>query len=174
MDFYGRRSIRKYKNIPIEKEKIDELLKVALIAPTGHNARACEFIVFDNEKDVKSLVGIKSSGAEFLETAQACIGIICDGEKAMTWVEDASIAAYTIQLKAHELGLGSCWCHLKERQSVDGKSSEEVFRKLTNTPEKYQVLCLIALGYPNEEKPSYKEENIDFKKVSYGKYGNRR
>ena len=36
MDFYVKRSIRKYKNIPVEKEIIDELLKVAIIAPTGH------------------------------------------------------------------------------------------------------------------------------------------
>ena len=46
-----RRSIRKYKNIPVEKKIIDELLKVAIVAPTGHNARACEFIVFENEKE---------------------------------------------------------------------------------------------------------------------------
>ena len=60
MDFMSRRSIRKYKNIPVEKEIIDELLKVAIIAPTGHNARACEFIVFENEKEVKKLIGIKN------------------------------------------------------------------------------------------------------------------
>ena len=55
MDFLSRRSIRKYKDIPVEKEKLDELLKVAIVAPTGHNARACEFIVFENSEDVKKL-----------------------------------------------------------------------------------------------------------------------
>ena len=32
MNFMTRRSIRKYKDIPVEKEKIDEILKAALLA----------------------------------------------------------------------------------------------------------------------------------------------
>ncbi|WP_300362140.1 nitroreductase family protein, partial [Fusobacterium sp.] len=34
MDFLSRRSIRKYKDIPVEKEKLDEILKTAIVAPT--------------------------------------------------------------------------------------------------------------------------------------------
>lgn len=170
MDFMSRRSIRKYKNIPVEKKIIDELLKVAIVAPTGHNARACEFIVFENEKEVKKLIGIKKAGANFLETAQAGIAIIVDCDKAGTWIEDGSIAAYTIQLKAHELGLGSCWLQLRDRFSPDNEPSDELFAKIVGLPKNYRVLCFIALGYADEEKSSYNEKDIDLSKVHCNKF----
>lgn len=170
MNFMSRRSIRKYKNIPVEKEIIDELLKVAIIAPTGHNARACEFIVFKNEKEVKKLIGIKKAGANFLETAQAGIAIVVNCDKAGTWIEDGSVAAYTIQLKAHELGLGSCWLQLRDRFSPDNEPSDELFAKIVGLPKNYRVLCFIALGYADEEKSSYNEKDIDLSKVHCNKF----
>ena len=143
---------------------------MAIVAPTGHNARACEFIVFNNEKDVKKLIGIKKAGAGFLETAQAGIAVVCDTTKAGTWIEDSSIAGYTIQLKAHEMGLGSCWLQLRDRFSPNDEPSDELFSKIVGLPENYRVLCFIALGYANEEKPSYTEKDIDLSKVHYGKF----
>lgn len=170
MDFMSRRSIRKYKNIPIEKEIIDELLKVAIIAPTGHNARACEFIVFENEKEVKKLIGIKKAGANFLETTQAGIAIVVNCDKSGTWIEDGSVAAYTIQLKAHEMGLGSCWLQLRDRFSPNDEPSDELFAKIVGLPKNYRVLCFIALGYADEEKTSYTEKDVDLSKMHYNKF----
>lgn len=170
MDFMSRRSIRKYKNMPVEKEIIDELLKVAIIAPTGHNARACEFIVFENEKEVKKLIGIKKAGANFLETAQAGIAVVVNCDKAGTWIEDGSVAAYTIQLKAHEMGLGSCWLQLRDRFSPNDEPSDELFAKIVGLPKNYRVLCFIALGYADKKKPSYTEKDIELSKVHYNKF----
>lgn len=34
-------------------------------------------------------------------------------------------------------------------------------------------MCLIAVGYPDEEKPVYTEKDVNWDKVSYNKYGNR-
>ena len=170
MNFLSRRSIRKYKNIPVEKKIIDELLKVAIVAPTGHNARACEFIVFENEKEVKKLIGIKKAGANFLETAQTGIAVVVDCNKAGTWIEDGSIAAYTIQLKAHEMGLGSCWLQLRDRFSPNDEPSDELFAKIVELPENYRVLCFIALGYADEEKAEYTDEDINLSKVHYNEF----
>ena len=170
MNFMSRRSIRKYKNIPVEKEIIDELLKVATIAPTGHNARACEFIDFENEKEVKKLIGSKKAGANFLETAQAGIAIVVNCDKAGTWIEDGSVAAYTIQLKAHEMGLGSCWLQLRDRFSPNDEPSDELFAKIVGLPKNYRVLCFIALGYADEEKTSYTEKDVDLSKIHYNKF----
>lgn len=170
MDFLSRRSIRKYKNIPVEKEKLEEILKAGLVAPTGHNAKACEFIVFEKREDVEKLIGIKKVGAVFLETAPSGIAIICNTDKAMTWIEDSSVAAYTIQLKAHNLGLSTCWLQLKERVGVDGRPSDEIFKELTNLPDNYKVLCFIAIGYGDEEKPKYTDKDMDFSKVHYNKF----
>ena len=170
MDFLSRRSIRKYKNIPVEKEKLIEIVKTAIVAPTGHNARACEFIIFENEQKVKKLVGIKKAGAGFLETAPNGIAVICNIDKANTWIEDSSVAAYTIQLKAHDMGLSTCWLQLRDRLSVNDEPSDELFCKMMNLPENYRVLCFIAIGYRDEEKQSYSDKDIDLSKIHYGKF----
>ena len=41
----SRRSIRKYKDTPIEKDKIDKIIKSALLAPSSMNKKPVELIV---------------------------------------------------------------------------------------------------------------------------------
>ncbi|HEH6920806.1 TPA: nitroreductase family protein, partial [Clostridioides difficile] len=38
-----RRSIRKYKDVEVEKEKLDKILKAALLAPSSKGLRTWEF-----------------------------------------------------------------------------------------------------------------------------------
>ena len=173
LDFLSRRSIRKFKDISVEKEKVDEILKAVLTAPTGRNSRPCEFVVINDKDVIKSLDGIREHGASFLKDAPLVIGVMGDSQKSTTFIPDCSIAAYTIQLKAHDLGLGSCWIHMLDRKRADGTSSEEFFKEKVGAPNNLTVLCLIAIGYPDENKPKYTEENMDFNKVSYNRYGNR-
>ena len=42
---YKRRSIRKYQDKPVEREKINEILRCAMYAPSGMNKQPWEFIV---------------------------------------------------------------------------------------------------------------------------------
>ena len=67
-----------------------------------------------------------------------------------------------ILLAAEEQGLGACWCHIYGRAE-----SEAMVRNLTGIPEKYNVLCVIALGYKNEQRKDY-----DLAKLLYAKIHN--
>jgi nitroreductase len=40
-----RRSVRRYTDRPVSDEDIDRVLRLALLAPTGHNAQAWSFVV---------------------------------------------------------------------------------------------------------------------------------
>ncbi len=40
-----RRSVRRYTDRPVSDEDLDALLRLALLAPTGHNAQSWSFIV---------------------------------------------------------------------------------------------------------------------------------
>ena len=173
MDFMTRRSIRKYKDMPVEKEKIDEILKAALLAPTGRNSRPCEFVVVDDKNLIKEIAGLREHGSTFAKDAPLLIGVMGEIGKSTTLLADCSIAAFAMQVKAHELGLGTCWVHVNERTAPDGRTSEEFFRNLVGAPDKFTVMCLIAVGYPDEEKPVYTEKDVNSDKVSYNKYGNR-
>jgi len=170
MNFLGKRSIRKFKDIPVEKEALDEIIKAAIKAPSGLGKDPCEFIVFDTREEVKKLSGIKPRGGISLETATAAIAVLVNKDKASTLLEDGAVATHTIGLKAYDLGLGSCWVHMVGRQAVDNQSSEEFFRKIVPIPENLVLFALVAIGYSNEEKPEYTEKDLNFDKVSYNKY----
>ena len=44
-----RRSIRKYKNIPLEEEKIKDILRAALLAPSAKNRQPWKFTVYQGD-----------------------------------------------------------------------------------------------------------------------------
>ena len=56
-----RRSIRKYKNIPLEEEKIKDILRAALLAPSAKNRQPWKFIVYQGEEKDK-LVDVMRHG----------------------------------------------------------------------------------------------------------------
>lgn len=170
MDFLSRRSIRKYKDIKVEEEKIREILGPALLAPSGKNKKPCEFIVVSDREMLKKLVGVKAKGIAMLEEASHGIAVIGKPEISDTWLEDCSIAATLIQLKAWELGVGSCWIQIRGREDKDGVSSEERTRELLGIPEEMRVLCIMSLGYPDEEKPEYTEKDIENWRIHIEKY----
>lgn len=44
-ELWERQSIRKYLNKPVEPEKIEELLRAAMNAPTARNSQSWRFLV---------------------------------------------------------------------------------------------------------------------------------
>jgi nitroreductase len=111
----------------------------------------------------------KNFGTEGLNTASCAIAVIADGQKSDVWIEDASAAAILMQVEAESLGVGSVWIQIRNRQSGPESSEEEV-RKVLHIPEKYCVLCVLAMGYKDEDKEPYEEENLDFSKIHNGRY----
>ena len=62
-EIYARRSIRKYKNTPIPKEIIEELIYAATLAPSAKNRQPWKFIVFQGEKK-QEFVEVMRKGLE--------------------------------------------------------------------------------------------------------------
>lgn len=160
-----RRSIRKYTSRPIEQEKIDYMLRCALMAPSAKRTCPWEFIVVRDEAKLRPLTTCRTYGSQMFATATAAIVIaldptLCDN----TWMADGAIAAEHILLAAAEQGLGACWCHVHEREGAP-----ELVHKLCGIPEDKKVLCVIALGYPDEQRNPY-----DLAKLRYDKVHNER
>ena len=159
-----RRSIRKYTSQPVEPEKIEQLLQAALMSPASKRCNPWEFVVVTNEAVLRQLAGCKTYGSQMFNTAMAGIVVALDASLTDTWQADGAIAAEHILLAAAEQGLGACWCHVYGRDE-----SEALVRKLTNIPDALNVLCVISLGYKNEERKDY-----DLAKLLYGKVHNER
>lgn len=164
-----RRSIRKFKEEKVDKELVKKILKAGLLGPTSKNKKPVEFIVIEDKETILKLGECKSKGVDGLINATCAIVVIADSEKSDVWIEDASIAAILIQNAVTNLGLGSVWIQIRNRQNSTS-SSEDAVRKVLNIPTNYGVSSIIALGYKDEVKEPYSEEAIDFSKVHYGKF----
>lgn len=165
-----RRSIRKYEDRVMEQEKLDIILKSALLSPSSRGIRPWEFIVVTDKEILGKLSQCKAHGSQFLKDAPLGIVVIADSTASDVWVEDVSIASTIIQLTAQSLGLGSCWIQVRNRKTADNQSSEDYIKELLNIPEKYGVDNIIAIGYPGEKKRSYDEDSLLYDKIHREKY----
>lgn len=123
-----RRSIRKFKDEKLSVKQIQELVNAGLLAPTSRNNKAVELIVVDDADTILKLKDCRNMGTKGLQTAPCAIVVIGDSEKSDVWVEDASISASYMQLRAEDLGLGSVWIQMRKRVSDKDSSENEVKR----------------------------------------------
>jgi len=163
-----RTSIRKYKDQPVEQEKIDIMLKAAMAAPTALNLQPWHFIVIDDKNTLKLLSGQQPNNAPLMiavcgDTNKTTMP---DGKGKLPdfWVQDVSAATENLLLAAHAQGLGAVWTSV---YPVMERVAEVA--NVLNCPENIIPLAVVRIGYPDESpkpKDKFKQENI-----SYNKFG---
>lgn len=168
---FERRSIRKYTDAPIEKEKVEQLIQAGLLSPTSKNGRAWEFIFVDDPKVLGKLSEAKP-GAQALKGAALGIVVLADSQKSDVWVEDTSIATIILLLTAQSLGLGTCWVQIRERMYKEGITAEKYVREVLEIPENLQVESILSLGYPSESRPAHTEDELLRDKIHWNAFGN--
>ena len=72
----------------------------------------------------------KPAGAAFLKDCALAVVVLANVMESDVWVEDASIASIYMQLQAEDLGLGSCWCQIRNRQMEDDTDAAQYVRGL--------------------------------------------
>jgi nitroreductase len=147
-----RRSIRKFDKAPIEPEKMEILKEALLRSPSSRGRNPWEFIFVQSSEILKQLAFAKEHGGEFLDGTP--LGVVILGDETITdmWIEDCSIAATILQLTAHDLGLGSCWVQIRNRNNISGEPAEAVIRKLLGIPSHMKVLAIVGIGKAAEHK----------------------
>lgn len=165
-----RRSIRKFSGKPVEKEKIDAIIDTAMRAPSARNARSSEFVIISDPRTMTQLSIAKPSGAGFIKDAPLAIVVLADPQKSHLSTDNAAISAAYIQLAAQALGLGSCWSHMRGNAHSEQQSTNDYLAGLLNTPRHLESLCIIAIGYPDEEKTPYVKEELPADAVHWNSY----
>ena len=110
-NIFHRVSIRKYEDKPVEKEKILQILKAGMQAPSACNQRPWEFYVVTDKEKIR---GTFQSDSLFRMCGR-CAG--CDrsgiSEEGLVVQDmaqiDMSIAQENIWLETDALGLGGVW-----------------------------------------------------------------
>lgn len=165
-----RRSIRKFKDRPVEKEKIDILMEAALRSPSSRGLNPWQFIVIDDRNLLEKLSQAKPHGAHFLKDAPLGIIVCADASKSDVWVEDAAIASIFIHLAAHDIGLGSCWIQIRKRDHDAAMSADAYIKDLLNIPDTIKIESIMALGYPDETKKIHAKASLEFHKFFFNAY----
>jgi nitroreductase len=160
----SRRSIRAYKSTSIKEEDVEYLLRAAMSAPSAKNINPWYFIVIRDRKILDEIPKIHKYSKMLYEAPLAiCVCGNSGAEKfGGYWILDCSAASENILLAANSIGLGSVWLGVFPR---DERISR--LKQLLNIPDGITPLSLIAIGYPNEEKPPserYKKDRVHFDK----------
>lgn len=167
----ARRSIRKFTDQELTQDQVVSLFKAALMAPSSKRTNCWQFIAVDDKETLEKLSHCKEHGASFLTGAALAIVVVADPLVSDVWIEDASVASILIQLQAEDMGLGSCWIQVRERQDVQGIPAEENVRQILDIPLQLQVLSIIAIGHKGMERKPFNEEHLQWEKIHINKYG---
>jgi nitroreductase len=148
---YARRSIRKYQDKPVEKEKLELLLKAAMAAPSANNRKPWEFVVVTDPEVMAKVRSALMFGKYNAPAAIAVCGntsLFKNPISTQFWVQDCSAATENILLAAVTLGLGTVWLGVHPIRNFSKRIS-----KVLRLPVHIKPLNVIYVGYPAEEKP---------------------
>ena len=160
-----RRSIRKYKDKPVEWEKIVNILDSGRLAPSSGNLLNMKFVLVREEANRRKLAEA-AFHQQWMSKAPVHIVICAEPEKAESFygtrgktlytTQNCAAAAENMLLAANAQGLGACWV---------GAFDEDLVRRVVNLPEHAIAHAIITVGYA-DEKPAMPPRMI-FRELIY-------
>lgn len=161
-----RRSRRQYTEEQVTEEELKTVLRAALMAPSAKSLRQWNFTYTRDKVKIQALSEVREHGSGFLANAPVAIAVSGPAEEQDTWIEDCSLAAVSMQYQAQDLGLGTCWCQIRGRESrTEGVSADSVVKDILGINPGMSVLCILALGHPSDERGPKEEESLKWSQV---------
>jgi len=167
-----RRSVRKFKDVVVEKETMNAIMDATRWAPSWGNFQIARYTLVSNKEIIKRLSseGVngfiynkstleKASNVAILSFVKGKSGKLGKDEyatnKSNVWeVFDAGLSCQNFVLAAHAYGVGTC---------IMGVINDKAISKIVNLPEEETVAAIIVYGYPDEtpnKTPRKKIEEI--------------
>ena len=161
-----RRSIRRYKKQPVDRDLIKQLIEVAILAPSWKNSQVSRYYAVDgdqkdqfmaclpefnqnNSKDASTIiVSTVVNGRSGFERDGSYTTHLKDGFQFF----DNGLQVQNLCLKAYELGLGTL---------IMGIYDEQKIREFLSIPEDEVVVAVIAVGYPDIEPAMPKRKSVE-------------
>ena len=169
----NRRSVRKYREKPVPRELLEELMEAACWAPSADNAQPWYFVVLTKPEEIQRMRETMEKVSEEIrphleelfprhprvvnETTAflRCLGgapvyVLAFLQKDYgrirdSMVESTAAAIQNLLLAAHEKGLGTCWVNAATGLGY-GPALQQLF-----APDKGEFVSLIALGWPDQK-----------------------
>lgn len=163
----NRRSIRSYLNKPLEKEKIDLIIRAAMQAPSAINQKPWRFLVITNKEKLDEY-STKASTSIFIKEAPCGILFLIDNRSLKAepmCYQDMAASVENALLEATNLQIGSCWCGVYPREN-----RMKVMKEVFNIPDYFIPFALVVLGYPKNSEDMKYIDRYDESYIFYEKF----
>jgi len=167
----ARRSIRTYRDEPVDQATLTRLIDIARYAPSGHNFQPVHWLIIDGRNEMKKLASIvidwmRVMIADHPEVAEpmhfdravkvwengqdrilrdAHHLIVAHGQTAFPPAQAACIIALTyLELAAFSLGLGACWAGYFNAAANVYPPMQQALA----LPQGHQTFGAMMVGYP--------------------------
>lgn len=162
---FERRSVRKYTEQKIEKDKIVTILKAGMQAPSAHNQQPWEFLIVEDKNILNKITEVHPY-SKMLPGASHVI-VVCSRTLGLTspefTVQDCAAATQNMLVMAKELGIGSVWLGVSPKQELINP-----IKDILNLPQGIIPFSMISLGYPTEDKKA--TDRFEEQRIHWGKW----
>ena len=166
----SRRSVRRFKDEPVPREIIEQIVTAGTYAATGMNRQSPIILAVTNRalRDRLSAMNAqilermgRDFGSDPFYGAPVVLVVLAD-RNVPTCIHDGSLVMGNLMLAASELGIGSCWIH-RAKEAFDSEEGKAILAELGVTGD-YVGIGHCILGYPQGEIPEAKprKENYVF------------
>ncbi len=145
---YHRISVRKYEDKPVEREKIEAILRAAMQAPSAKNQQPWEFYVVTKRETLEALSTISPFASMVKHAPAAIVSAYRTECRVPVFAQiDMSIAMENLWLETDAQGLGGVWLGVAPRE--DRMTAVEKIMEMPNT---LRAFAVFSFGYPAEER----------------------
>lgn len=137
----SRKSVRSFLPDVVPRSLIEQILDVAVQAPTNCNQQLWNFIVIDDPA-VKEKLVTEAAGNTMFRRAPVLIAVTYDGWNHKEAIQGASLAVGHIILAATYFGVSA--------SPVNSYGADSKVKKVLGIPKYETICCFITLGFPDE------------------------
>lgn len=136
---YARRSIRKFKDDPVPRELVEQVMHAGIWAPSSCNYQMWDLVAVDDPEVNARLAALST------QMGNAPVNIVVSygrefSEESWANIQSASALIQNMSLAAQVLGLGTFW--------ITQTGDREKVREVVGLPYDRLVIAVLAVGYP--------------------------
>lgn len=152
-----RRSIRKFKDMPVAYEVLEKCVDAARLAPTARNCQLLEFIIVDDEEMVSRVLDAVGSYAGQARPEKGWQPGGRPKAYIVTLIDTQRVAKYKVNKNNinHDVGLAvENMILVAQAQGIGtftiGSFDQNKLGQALNIPETYEISLGVGLGFPDE------------------------
>jgi nitroreductase len=160
-----RRSIRSFRKDDVPEKELLALVEAGMAAACARGIRSWHFTVI-REREALDRIPEIHPYSSMMRTATAAILVCADPSVEPTegyWAQNCSAATQNVLVEGAVRGIGTVWLGVYPR-----RERIQAMRRFFKVPEKLIPFSLIAVGWPDEEKPPH--SGVEEKRFRWGSW----